>query len=81
MTKIEHQRDYADLVSNRYTRLALGGLLSSLALLAYPLDGIANQNLTLHMFQHIGLFVFSALVGYGMERTLITKLNSLKKKS
>ena len=81
MTKIEQRRDYADLVSNRHTRLALGGLVGTLALLAYPLDGIADQNLALHMFQHIALFILSALVGYGLERTLITKLNSLKRRS
>jgi len=62
-------------------RLALGGLAGTLALLAYPLDPLANSNLTLHMFQHIGLFVFSALTGYGIERVLVKKLNALRKKS
>jgi cytochrome c oxidase assembly factor CtaG len=81
MTRIEQRREYADLASDRYVRLVLGGLVGTLALLAYPLDQIANQNLTLHMFQHIGLFVFSALVGYGLERVLVRKLSALKKKS
>jgi putative membrane protein len=54
-------------------------LICTLVLLANPLDTIANQNLTVHMFQHIGLFVFSAVFGYGLERTLITRLAAIKR--
>jgi putative membrane protein len=67
--------------SNRNVRIALAGLIGTLALLANPLDSIANQDLTIHMFQHIGLFVFSAVFGYGLERTLITRLVSIKRKT
>ncbi len=83
MTEIDRssRRENRSLVGDRYLRLALGGLIGTLALLAYPLDGIANQNLTAHMFQHIGLFFFSALVGYGLERTLVLQLGYLKGKS
>ncbi|MFI5421276.1 MAG: DUF1404 family protein [Nitrososphaerales archaeon] len=83
MTEIDRKsrREYQSLVTDRYVRLALGGLLGTLALLAYPLDAIAIQNLTLHMFQHFGVFVFSALVGYGLERTLVLKMASLKERS
>ena len=81
MTNIDQNRTYQSLASSRYVRFALAGLVGTLALLSYPLDPIANQNLTVHMFQHIGLFFFSAVVGYGLERTLITKLVSLKRRT
>jgi len=67
------------IASSRTVRITLAGLIGTLALLANPLDSIANQNLTVHMFQHIGLFVFSAVFGYGLERTLVTRLASIKR--
>jgi cytochrome c oxidase assembly factor CtaG len=67
------------ITSNKQVRIALAGLIGTLALLANPLDSIANQNLTVHMFQHIGLFVFSAVFGYGLERILVTRLASIKR--
>ncbi len=74
-------REYQKLSQGRYFRMALAGLIGTFALLAFPVDSIIDQNLTLHMFQHFGLFFFSAIVGYGLERTLITKLVSLREKT
>jgi cytochrome c oxidase assembly factor CtaG len=74
-------KEYQNLTQSRYFRMAVAGLVGTLALLAYPVDSILDQNLTLHMFQHFGLFFFSAIVGYGLEKTLITKLVFLKKKT
>jgi len=63
-----------------FLRISLAGLLGTLALLAYPLDSIANSNLTVHMFQHIGLFVFSAVFGFGLERVLLERMAQLRRK-
>ena len=83
MTQVKRttKESRASLVSSKYLRVALAGLFGTLLLLADPLDAIANQNLTVHMFQHIGLFFFSAVFGYGLERTLITRLNAIKQKT
>jgi cytochrome c oxidase assembly factor CtaG len=65
-------------LNSKYGRIALGGLALSIVLLLEPIDSIADQNLAAHMFQHIGLFVFSAAVGYGLDRIIVTRLASLK---
>ncbi len=67
-------------LSNVYVRISLLGLIITLALLVDPIDSIANVNLTVHMFQHIGLFVGSAVFGYGLERYLSTHLVQIRKK-
>ncbi|MGI0084106.1 MAG: cytochrome c oxidase assembly protein [Nitrososphaerales archaeon] len=66
--------------SNVYVRISLLGLVATLALLVDPLDSLADQNLTVHMFQHIGLFTGAAVFGYGLERYLSTHLVQLRKK-
>ena len=67
-------------LSNSYVRIAIVGLIATLALLASPMDSLADQNLTVHMFQHIGLFIGAAVFGYGLERYLSTHLVQLRKK-
>ena len=37
-----------------------------------------DKNLTVHMFQHIGLFVSAAFFGYGMDHFLVSRLLWLK---
>jgi cytochrome c oxidase assembly factor CtaG len=64
--------------TRRYTRMMLLGAVVDLVLLADPIDPWANANLTVHMFQHIGLFVGSGVFGYGFERYLVTRLNALR---
>jgi cytochrome c oxidase assembly factor CtaG len=54
------------------------GAVVDLVLLADPIDPLANVNLTVHMFQHVGLFVGSAVSGYGFDRYLVMHLNELK---
>jgi cytochrome c oxidase assembly factor CtaG len=56
------------------------GIVLDLVLLADPIDPFANANLTIHMFQHIGLFVGSAIFGYGFDRYVALRLNMLKQK-
>jgi cytochrome c oxidase assembly factor CtaG len=65
---------------NPYIRLSLLGLVCSVALLIGPLDSLADGNLTVHMFQHIGLFVSAVVFGYGIERYLSTHLVQLRKR-
>jgi cytochrome c oxidase assembly factor CtaG len=67
-------------LSNPYVRISLLGLIGTLSLLVDPIDSLANQYLTVHMFQHIGLFVSAAVFGYGFERYLSTHLVQLKRK-
>ncbi len=67
-------------LSNPYVRISLLGLVGTIALLVGPIDSLADQNLTVHMFQHIGLFVAAAVFGYGLERYLSTHLVQLRKK-
>jgi putative membrane protein len=62
-------------------RLLLAGIIGSLALLANPIDSIAETNLTVHMFQHIGLFISSVVVGYELEKLILSKLPALKKRT
>ncbi len=64
-----------------YLRLSLLGLIGTLVLLANPVDSIANNNLTAHMFQHIGLFVFSAVFGFGLERVFLSRMLQIKLKA
>jgi hypothetical protein len=59
--------------------LALIGVVSISALLLPQSDAVADGNLTVHMFQHIGLFAFSIVLGYGLERYIMSKLASLRK--
>jgi cytochrome c oxidase assembly factor CtaG len=80
LTSVERQgAALQNSLNTRYTRIALAGLALTLALLVEPIDSLANENLALHMFQHIGLFVFSAVFGYGLDRILVTRLTSLKR--
>ncbi|MDA4124469.1 MAG: DUF1404 domain-containing protein [Thaumarchaeota archaeon] len=57
----------------------VGGAVSISILLSPPADLIADANLTVHMFQHIGLFALSIVLGYGLERYVISKLGTLRK--
>ncbi len=66
--------------SGRFVRLMLLGLIVDFVLLADPIDSIANSNLAVHMFQHIGMFVASAVFGYALDRYLASNLDVLKKK-
>jgi cytochrome c oxidase assembly factor CtaG len=66
--------------SRLFTRLIMLGIVLDLVLLADPIDPLANANLTIHMFQHIGLFAGSAIFGYGFDRYLALRLNVLKQK-
>jgi cytochrome c oxidase assembly factor CtaG len=61
-------------------RYLLAGVIGSLALLANPIDSIAETNLTVHMFQHLGLFISATVVGYELERIILFKLPSLRRK-
>jgi len=61
-----------------YNRIALGGLALILILLTGPVDSLADMNLTVHMFQHIGLFVSAAFFGYGLDHILVSRLLWLK---
>jgi len=82
MTKVDQGSSPITTSANSwYLRVSLAGLIGTLVLLAYPLDSLANQNLTVHMFQHIGLFVFSAVFGFGLERALLGKILQLRKKA
>jgi cytochrome c oxidase assembly factor CtaG len=56
------------------------GLIGDLALLANPIDSISNTNLTVHMFQHIGLFTSSIVFGYALDRYLASNLDVLRQK-
>jgi Protein of unknown function (DUF1404)/Cytochrome c oxidase caa3 assembly factor (Caa3_CtaG) len=57
----------------------LFGVGSTLALLLPPVDAIADSDLTVHMFQHIGLFVGGAVLGYGLEIIIMSKLATLRR--
>jgi len=48
-------------------------------LLSPPADSAADADLSLHMFQHIGLFAFAMVFGYGFERFVMSKLAALRK--
>src|SRR5579863_4531339 len=62
----------------KFLRLLLLGLIGDLALLANPIDSISDSNLTVHMFQHIGLFACSIVFGYGLDCYLASNLDHLK---
>jgi cytochrome c oxidase assembly factor CtaG len=66
--------------AGRFLRIMLVGLIVDFSLLADPIDSIANTNLTVHMFQHIGLFVASIVFGYSLDRYLACNLDVLKEK-
>ena len=61
-------------------RMTLIGLIGDFLLLIQPIDDYANQNLTFHMFQHIGLFIFAVVFGYGLERLFIIRLPALRQR-
>jgi cytochrome c oxidase assembly factor CtaG len=65
---------------SRFLRLMLVGLIVDFALLADPIDSIANSNLTVHMYQHVGLFVASIVFGYALDKYLASNLNVLKER-
>jgi cytochrome c oxidase assembly factor CtaG len=67
------------IVSNKYARIMIGSIALTLVLLADPIDAIADQNLTVHMFQHIGVFIFSIVFGYALHKLLVIRLASLKR--
>jgi cytochrome c oxidase assembly factor CtaG len=82
MDEVRPKRAYLQgSIDNRYARISLAGLALTFAILIQPIDSWANQNLTLHMFQHIGLFVFSAVFGYGLDRLIVTSLASIKRRT
>lgn len=56
------------------------GLIADFALLLGPMDALADSNLAIHMFQHIGLFVGAIVFGYALDRYLASNLNVLKEK-
>jgi cytochrome c oxidase assembly factor CtaG len=58
----------------------LVGLIVDFALLVDPIDSIANSNLTVHMFQHVGLFVGSIVFGYALDKYLASNLNILRER-
>lgn len=49
------------------------------ALLSPPADAVADSNLTVHMFQHIGLFAFAIFFGYALEKDLTSHLADLRR--
>jgi cytochrome c oxidase assembly factor CtaG len=55
------------------------GLVSTAVLLSQPVDGAADSNLTVHMFQHLGVFTASAFFGYGLEKQMTSRLYSLRR--
>ncbi|MCL5069275.1 MAG: cytochrome c oxidase assembly protein [Thaumarchaeota archaeon] len=68
-------------LSNRFLRMSILGFIVTLALLVGPVDSISDANLTVHMFQHIGLIICAGMVAYGIERYLGTHLVALRDKS
>lgn len=79
MVAIEPEVKENSWTSSTQVRLMLVGLIGTIALLIGPVDSAADANLTLHMFQHIGIIVFNIVFGYGLEQYLITKLGTLKR--
>ncbi|MGH2639938.1 MAG: DUF1404 family protein [Rhabdochlamydiaceae bacterium] len=69
-----------ELQNSRFVRMALGGLAGTLILLIGPIDSLADANLTVHMFQHVGLFASAAFFGYALDRILIFRLLWLKRR-
>lgn len=67
-------------LSINFLRLIVLGLIVDFALLANPIDSLADTNLTAHMFQHIGIFIGSIVFGYGLDRYLASQLDVLKRK-
>lgn len=55
------------------------GLASVLTLLAPPMDTLSDSNLTVHMFQHLGIFVGGILLGYGLEVLVVLELPRIRK--
>ena len=58
-------------------RIAVLGSAMVLLRLVPPVDSAADADLTLHMFQHIGLFVGGTVVGYGFEIAIMAQLPKL----
>jgi len=75
----QHQQQPRTMAS--HTRLILIGLIGTITLLFGPVESLMDSNLTLHMFQHIGIFAFNIIFGYGLERYLITKLPQLRRRT
>jgi cytochrome c oxidase assembly factor CtaG len=69
----------ASVLQSKYGRIAIASFAFTLVLLADPIDSFADQNLTAHMFQHIGVFIFSAFFGFAIHKILISSLVSLKR--
>lgn len=56
-----------------------GGALAIGLLLSPPADSVADGDLTLHMFQHIGIFTSAIVFGYGFELYIMSKLAALRR--
>jgi cytochrome c oxidase assembly factor CtaG len=76
---IEPEVEENSKITPTHVRLMLIGLIGTFALLIGPVDSTADANLTLHMFQHIGIIAFNIVFGYGLEQYLITRLGTLKR--
>lgn len=79
MVAIEPKVKENSWASSTQVRLMLVGLVGTFALLVGPVNSVMDANLTLHMFQHIGIIVFNIVFGYGLEQYLITKLGTLRR--
>ncbi|MDG6995404.1 MAG: cytochrome c oxidase assembly protein [Nitrososphaerota archaeon] len=70
------------VVSNsRNPKFMAAGIAFTLVVLSGPFDSLSDANLTVHMIQHLVLFVGSAIFGYGLERYLFSKLLALRKRT
>ena len=75
------ERKKGQTSNSRNVKLMAIGLSLTLFVLSGPVDAQADVNLTLHMLQHMSLFVGSAVFGYGLERFLFSKLLVLRKRA
>lgn len=67
--------------NSRNVKLMAGGLAVTLLVLIQPVDSMADANLTVHMLQHMALFIGSIVFGYGLERYLFSKLLALRRRT
>lgn len=58
---------------------AVVGWVAAAALLLPPVDAVADSDLTVHMFQHIGIFAFALVFGYGLEKVIMKKSASIRR--
>jgi cytochrome c oxidase assembly factor CtaG len=57
---------------------AFAGLAGAVALLLPPVDSLADADLTIHMFQHIGIFACAIVFGYGLDKTIMNWAASIR---